>query len=297
MLLRAIKNIFHLELDAQYSSEEVDSFFYLLVEHYLNLERFVLAVQPDLNISKEQEQPFFEALSALKLNQPIQYIIGKTSFAGMEFFVDENVLIPRPETAELVQWIIEEVQSTKYEVRGTTASSAIQILDIGTGSGCIAVSLAKNLPNADLVAFDVSEKALEVAKKNAEHNGAKIIFLQADILNLKSVDALFEKRKFDIIVSNPPYVREIEKKEMSKNVLDHEPSSSLFVPDENPLVFYQSICEFAQNNLKPEGLLYLEINQYLAEETEQLLEANNFQDIELRKDIFGNDRMLKGRLN
>jgi len=293
MLLREIKNIFHLELDAHYSIEEVDSFFYILIEHYLSLERFVLALQPDLILSKKEEQPLFEALSQLKLNYPIQYITGETTFMDLEFKVDKNVLIPRPETEELVRWILDDCHAEPFvsaqDKLGRSAS--LKILDIGTGSGCIAISLAKNLPDAKVVAFDVSLGALEVAKKNAELNNVAIAFITWDISN--GVD--FES-KFDIIVSNPPYVREFEKKGMSKNVLDHEPCSALFVPDENPLIFYKSISAFARNNLNSDGALYLEINQYLADETKQLLEANNFQDIELRKDIFGNSRMLKGRL-
>lgn len=285
MLLREIKNIFHLELDELYQKEEVDSFFYLLIEHHLQLERFVLAMQPDLIISKEEETALFSALSELKLNRPIQYIIGKTIFMDLEFHVDENVLIPRPETEELVRWIIKEVQSNKYKVKST---NALNILDVGTGSGCIAISLAKSLPDAKVFALDVSEGALKVARENSIENEVDITFWKHDIFELEL------ELEFDIIVSNPPYVRELEKTEMAKNVLEHEPELALFVRNEDPLRFYKGVVEFAQNNLKPEGEVYLEINQYLAEETQQLLEANNFQDIELRKDIFGNDRMLKG---
>ena len=290
MLLREIKNIFHLELDEFYPQEEVDSFFYILVEHYLDLERFVLAMQPDLIISKEDEQPLFEALAQLKLNRPVQYIIGKTTFMDLDLYVDENVLIPRPETEELVRWIIGECHTELVEVCHERKRD-LKILDIGTGTGCIAISLSKNLPHADVFALDISEAALEVAQRNAALNKVEITLVNKDILEEVRLE-----EKFDIIVSNPPYVRELEKKEMSKNVLDYEPDLALFVPNDNPLLFYKSIVEFSQNNLKPEGELYLEINQYLAEETQLLLDANNFQDIELRKDIFGNQRMLKGTL-
>jgi len=287
MLLLEIKNIFHLELDELYPKEEVDSFFYLLIEHHLYLERFVLAMKPRLIISKEEEQPLFEGLAQLKLNRPIQYIIGKTTFMDLEFHVNENVLIPRPETEELVRWIIAEVESNEYKIKST---NVLNILDIGTGSGCIAISLAKSLPNAKIIGLDVSKDALQVAQRNAKANEVEIEFIQEDILEEVKVH-----EKFDVIVSNPPYVRELEKIVMSKNVLEHEPDLALFVSDENPLRFYESIVEFAQNNLKSEGELYLEINQYLDEETKQLLEANNFQDIELRKDFFGNFRILKGK--
>jgi len=285
MLLREIKNIFHLELDAVYQKQEVDNFFHLLVEHYLNLERFILTMQPNLIITKEEEQPLFEGLAHLKLNRPIQYIIGKTTFMDLDFFVDENVLIPRPETEELVTWILDDCSVERPPERNSRAGSR----DLRIG--CIAIALAKNLPNAKVFALDVSKKALEVAKRNAELNEVEITFIEGDILDELDLDD-----KFDSIVSNPPYVRESEKKQMAKNVLDHEPSLALFVSDENPLLFYKSIVAFAQNNLKSDGSLYLEINQYLAEETEQLLETNIFQDIELRKDIFENHRMLKGIL-
>ena len=296
MLLREVKNIFHKELDSLYPKEEVDSFFYMLLEHYLKLERFILAIEPNLIISKEDEEPLFEALSELKIQKPIQHIIGTAHFMDMEFKVNKHVLIPRPETEELVRWIIEEVQSEKYKVRSTKYEvrngKDLKILDIGTGSGCIAITLAKNLPNAKVYALDVSEYALLVAKDNALSNAVAINFLKKDILTL---EVLHEE--FDIIVSNPPYVRDLEKKKMHGNVLEHEPELALFVSDENPLVFYKRITEFAVDNLKEGGVLFFEINQYLGKETKQLLIDHNFSEIELRKDMFGNDRILKGVLN
>ncbi|MGI9553088.1 MAG: peptide chain release factor N(5)-glutamine methyltransferase [Aurantibacter sp.] len=292
MLLREIKNIFHLELEPLYPIEEVDSIFYILIEHYLSLERFILALRPDLIISKEEEQPLFEALTQLKLQKPIQQITGRAYFMDLDFAVDENVLIPRSETEELVRWILGEVRVTKYELQNRAGeNSEFRILDIGTGCGCIAIALAKNLVKAKVYALDVSEKALEVAKRNAELNEVEIELVQANIMEDVSIDG-----KFDVIVSNPPYVRESEKKEISKNVKDYEPGMALFVPDEDPLKYYQSIAEFAVHNLNDDGRLYLEINQYLAKETEQLLRDHNFKDIELRKDLFGNNRMLKGVL-
>lgn len=288
MLLREIKNIFHTELDALYSKEEVDSFFYLLIGHYFNLERFVLVMQPNLIISKKEETPLFEALSRLKLNEPIQYIMGKTYFMDIALIVNKKVLVPRSETEELVRWIIEEVQGKTYKVQHI---NTLEILDIGTGSGCIAISLARNLPAAKVFAIDVSEDALGVAKENAALNEVEVTFLKEDVLELQSLEA-----KFDIIVSNPPYVRELEKKEMHQNVLDHEPDLALFVSDENPLLFYKRIMDFAVKNLKKGGAVFFEINQYLGKETKQLLKDHNFSEIELRKDMFGNDRMLKGKL-
>ena len=282
MLLKEIKNIYHSELDAIYSMEEVDSFFYLVIEHYLKLERFVLALTPKIVVSKIDEQPLFEALGQLKLEKPIQYILGATQFMDLEYKVNEHVLIPRPETEELVRWIIDDFELIE--------DKEINILDIGTGSGCIAISLAKYLKNAKVDALDISEKALEVAKENAFLNKVEVGFIQADIFKLEYLE-----EKHDIIVSNPPYVRMLEKEQMMSNVIENEPGLALFVEDKDPLVYYRKICEFAKSNLKKEGCLYFEINQYLGEETKALLE-NDFSDLELHKDMFGNDRMLKGKL-
>lgn len=277
MLVAEIKNIFHLELDKIYTKEEVANFFYLMLEKYLKIERFALVMQPNLTISKEEEQPFIKGLTQLKLERPIQYILGETSFMDSMFKVNESVLIPRPETEELVQWVISDIGNKKSEVR---------ILDIGTGSGCIAISLAKALPNAAVVALDISDEALAVARENAVLNNAKVEFVYGDILDLNL------NLNFDIIVSNPPYVRELEKEEIHINVKDYEPSMALFVPDDNPLLFYRAIAEFSKNHLYEEGRVYLEINQYLGEETKSLFEDENFKDISLKKDIFGNNRML-----
>ena len=283
MLLREIRNVFHKELDPRYPEQEVDSFFYRMLEHYLGLERFVLAIQPNLTLTKEEEQPLFEGLSALKMDRPIQYILGIAHFMEMDFTVNEHVLIPRPETEELVRWILEECQVER--------SRKLKILDIGTESGCIAVALAKNIPNSEVYALDISEKALEVAKLNATQNTTDIHFFQGDILTMDTLGL-----KFDVIVSNPPYVREMEKENINANVKNYEPGLALFVKDESPLMFYKKITFFARHNLSKDGLLFFEINQYLGEATKHLLEDQKFVDIELRKDIFGNDRMLRGRL-
>lgn len=283
MLLKEIKAIFHKELDSLYSKEEVDNFFFMLMEHYLRLSRLDLALLPGLVLTRSEEQPLFGGLAQLRLERPIQYIIGKTHFFGMEFNVDENVLIPRPETEELVQWVLSDMSHQNSEPC---------ILDIGTGSGCIAVALAKNRPSAKINAIDVSEGALMMAKCNALKNSVSVTFLLADILQWETLP-----NKFDIIVSNPPYVREQEKQQMRANVLKHEPELALFVPNKDPLVFYRKIAAFAQQHLKPNGVLYLEINQYLGKETEQLLKDMDFSEIELRKDSYGHDRMLKGVWN
>ncbi|SDQ69064.1 peptide chain release factor N(5)-glutamine methyltransferase [Flagellimonas zhangzhouensis] len=283
MLLREIKHIFHKELGEIYPKEEIDSFFYNCIEHYLKLERFILAIQPEYVLTKEEEQPLFEALSQLKLQKPLQYILGTAHFMDLELQVNENVLIPRPETEELVQWILDDCQVER--------SRDLKVLDIGTGSGCIAIALAKHLPNAKVYALDVSKEAIKVAEENAENNGVEVTFIQQDILELEFELEL--EHKFDIIVSNPPYVRKLEKQEIQNNVKDFEPHLALFVKDNNPLVFYEAIAQFSKNHLVENGKLYFEINQYLGEETATLLKAHNFSEIELRKDIFGNDRMLK----
>lgn len=282
MLLKEIKHIFHVELDGVYPKEEVDSFFYLMVEHYLGLQRFVLAMEPNTMVSKEEEQPLFEGMSQLKLQRPVQYILGVAHFMDLEFKVNEDVLIPRPETEELVRWILEQEKGHKGKLK---------ILDIGTGSGCIAITLAKNLANAEVYALDISGKSLLVAKENAVKNAVSIEFIKADILQVEKLQP-----HFDVIVSNPPYVRELEKSQMSVNVTEHEPGQALFVPDDNALLFYSKISEFAFLHLKKGGSLYFEINQYLGKETILCLEKIGFSDLQLRKDMFGNDRMLKGKL-
>nr|WP_293301049.1 peptide chain release factor N(5)-glutamine methyltransferase [Allomuricauda sp.] len=307
MLLQEVKTIFHKELDGIYPKEEVDAFFYRCIEHYLGLERFVLVVHPNTTVTKEDEQPLFEALAQLKQERPLQYILGTAHFMDMEFAVNGDVLIPRPETEELVQWIMDDVKNQKSEREHRT--SEIRILDIGTGSGCIAIALAKYIPTAKVYALDISEKALKVARKNAEANSVDVTFLKQSILEpelaLELVLApelalgpeLALELEFDIVVSNPPYVRELEKKEIKKNVAGHEPHLALFVPNEDPLLFYRAIAHFANKNLTKNGSLYLEINQYLGVETQALLKAHNFSEIELRKDIFGNDRMIKANPN
>lgn len=286
MQLKEVKNIFHAELDAIYGKDEVNSFFYLLIEHYFELERFVLALQPNLNIEKEQETILFKALSDLKLHKPIQHITGTAHFMDLDFTVNEHVLIPRPETEELVRWVLDDAKEVKHP---------LNILDMGTGSGCIPISLDKNLVDAKVYALDVSPQALVVAEENNRTLGANVTFVKADMLSSHSKTSAKElDQKFDIIISNPPYVRELEKAEMQNNVIDHEPSLALFVPDEDPLKFYKAVVNFASEHLNKNGCLYLEINQYLGEETKQILQQSNFKTIELRPDMFGNDRMIKG---
>jgi release factor glutamine methyltransferase len=268
-----------------FDKEEAESFFYLIIENFRNLKRVDLVMQPDLFFSEPELIQLEQVISELKLQKPIQYILGTTEFYGLQFQVNPHTLIPRPETEELVDWIL---KSQKLEDgRRTTEDKSIKILDIGTGSGCIAISLAKNLPQARVSAIDVSVEALATAKKNAALNEVDVQFICQNILETRSLTTTY-----DIIVSNPPYVRMLEKQEIKTNVLDFEPHLALFVEDNDALLFYRKIAQLAQHNLNENGLLFFEINQYLAKETIELLENLHFKSIELRQDIYGNDRMI-----
>ncbi|WP_304197001.1 peptide chain release factor N(5)-glutamine methyltransferase [Flavobacterium alvei] len=284
MKIKEYRAQFIQELLPIYDAGEAESFFYLILEEKRNLKRIDLALNPELTFSNDEIEVWNLILNQLKKEIPIQYLLGKTSFYGLEFEVNPNVLIPRPETEELVEWIIQS-QKSKAE------SQKIKILDIGTGSGCIAISLAKNIQNTEVFAIDVSEKALATAQKNAKRNGVNVVFIEKNILETEDLE-----QHFDIIVSNPPYVRELEKQEIKKNVLDNEPHLALFVNDNDALIFYRKIAELAQKNLSPNGQLFFEINQYLGKEMIDLLKKMGFKNIELRKDIYGNDRMIRSTI-
>lgn len=230
----------------------------------------------DVELTSEWELQINEIIEKLRKNYPIQYIIGEVEFCDLRFSVNENVLIPRPETAELVLWILQETK-------------AKTILDIGTGSGCISISLAKKIESAQIYAFDVSTLAIEVAKKNAIKNGVENIHFQ-EVNILKPYDG---KEKYDLIVSNPPYITQKEKQDMQKQIIDFEPNIALFVEDEEPLIFYEKIAKFAQQHLQKNGFLFFEINRQFGREIISLLKNLNFSEIELKKDSFGNDRMIK----
>ena len=281
MLLKQYKIHFFDALKDIQDEQEIESFFFILTEYLHNLKRVDVALNPDFEISDAAIEKWNAILAQLQQEKPIQYITGEAWFYGLQFEVNENTLIPRPETEELVEWIIE---SQKSKVQ----SQKLEILDIGTGTGCIPISLKANLSQANVSAIDVSEKALEVAKKNAASNKVEINFIQANILEVEDLN-----QHFDVIVSNPPYVRNLEKQEIKKNVLDYEPHLALFVEDTDALLFYRKIAQLALENLSPNGLLFFEINQYLGRETVELLENLGFKNIELKKDIYGNDRMVK----
>jgi len=284
MKAKAYKIQFIEGLQNLYDVMEAESFFHLILEEKHQMKRIDLALNPDFAFSEEEIQEWNSILEQLKKEIPVQYILGTTEFFGLKFKVNENVLIPRPETEELVEWIIHEDLKIKR-------LKDVKILDIGTGSGCIAISLAKNIPEAKVYAIDVSPEALKIAKENAEMNQVEVVFLEKNILETNDLEM-----QFDIIVSNPPYVRNLEKEEIKKNVLDNEPHLALFVEEDDALIFYRKIAELATKNLHSNGRLYFEINQYLGEEMIELLHNKGFQDIELRKDIYDNDRMTKAVL-
>lgn len=292
MNIKKYRSFFCELLSPIYDSIEAESFFYLILEEHHQLKKIDLALNPDLTFSDEALQVWNSILEQLQHQIPIQYIIGKTQFYGLDFQVNSNVLIPRPETEELVEWIIQSQKNDLKKQPSAIGKQNLKILDVGTGSGCIAVALAKNIPDATVYALDVSTKALEIAQKNALLNKVNVTFIQKNILETKDLED-----KFDIIVSNPPYVREVEKLEMNKNVLDNEPHLALFVPDSDALLFYKKITELARKNLFDNGQLYFEINQYLGQETLFLIEKMGFKEVELRKDTYSNDRMIQAKLN
>jgi release factor glutamine methyltransferase len=273
----AIKEYFFNELDDLFHKTEVESFFYILCEHYLGYSKIEVSLSLDKSMSESELLKFHYAIKDLKKEKPVQLITGTQYFYENEFLVNEHTLIPRPETEELVDLIIKE--NTLFNGR---------LLDIGTGSGAIAISLDLKLPQSKVVAFDVSEEAITQATLNNKKLKSEVEFVHQDILN-----PTYSGELFDIIVSNPPYVLNSEKDLMNKNVLDYEPHLALFVKDNNPLVFYIKIIDFSMKNLKSGGKLYVEINENYGKETAELLKSD-FQFIEVIKDINGKDRMVKG---
>lgn len=267
------------QLQGMYDKEEIHSFFYLLCDSFLNYRRFDVSMNHDRLLSKPTMARFDSALARLQAREPIQYILGCTEFYGLPFQVNKHTLIPRPETEELVDWILSHFQNQ---------DAVLDILDIGTGSGCIAVALAKNLPRASISALDISHKAIALAKENASNNQVSVSFSDQDILDTKSLE-----KKYDVIVSNPPYVRQQEKKAMHTNVLAYEPSNALFVSNEDPLLFYRKIAQLAKVSLKANGWLYFEINEYLSLEVESLLDEIGFMNIEIKNDFRAVPRMIK----
>jgi len=281
--VQGLYNEIALQLKDTYPSQEIQSLQKIIFEKKLSLALHQIYLNPTQSVENEKAEEILIIVSKLNLQKPIQYILGEADFFGLNFKVDQNVLIPRQETEELVDWIIK-----------SNVLNAPSILDIGTGSGCIAISLAKNIKGSRVSAIDISEGALKVTQENAINNNVNIDLFKADILDHSSI---IPNQPFDIVVSNPPYVRELEKTLMQSNVLDHEPHSALFVSDRDPLLFYREIAARSKDLLKKGGLLYFEINEALGNETAKLLEEFHFMEIELRKDLNGKDRMLKAKRN
>ncbi|HAZ04507.1 MAG TPA: peptide chain release factor N(5)-glutamine methyltransferase [Marinilabiliales bacterium] len=278
----SIKNI-QLEcralLGSVYPIREIDSILFLVFEKVGNLSRLQIISNSDTKISISVYNQIMGIVERLLNYEPIQYILEETEFYGLLFKVNQSVLIPRPETEELVHWIVEDGKN-----------KPVKAIDFGTGSGCIAISLAKLIPDSKVHAVDISEQALLVASENALRNGTVLTFHQADILT----DAFgFLAADFDLVVSNPPYIREKEKVLMQRNVLDYEPVTALFVSDADPLIFYRRIAQLSKKLLKKGGALYFEINEGLGNEMIQLLEELNYLEIELRCDLHGKHRMMK----
>jgi release factor glutamine methyltransferase len=306
MNIKSLKTYFFTELQTIQEDSEIESFFFILTEFLHNLKRIDVSLHPDFEVSETDLEKWKTLISELKTEKPIQYITGEAWFYGLRFEVNENTLIPRPETEELVEWIVEsqkskvksqkskvKSQKSKVEYLNIQKSNNLTILDIGTGSGCIPITLKKEIPYSFVYAIDISEKALETARKNAFDNQVEVNFVHQDIL--KSSNLQISKSSnllFDIIVSNPPYVRNLEKQEIKKNVLDYEPHLALFVDDSDALLFYRKIAQLALKSLAPNGKLFFEINQYLGKETVELVEQLGFKNIELRKDFMGNYRMI-----
>ena len=282
-LVKDIRKYYCELLCSLYEKDEANAMILILFKYYFNIDRVRMVLEPDLRLSESEMLKIHFAVKDLLKNKPIQYIIGETEFCDLKFKVNENVLIPRPETAEMISKIVNSQQST--------VNNHCSIIDIGTGSGCIAISLAKMISNSNVYALDISEEALKIAKENAFNNNVNVSFIHDDILNLKNNI----ETKFDIIVSNPPYVRELEKVEMHNNVLKWEPHKALFVSDNDPLIFYRSILEFAKTHLKDNGEVWFEINEYLGKEMIDLCHESGFSNVKIYKDFRDRDRVMNLR--
>lgn len=287
--IKDIVQFFRNELKDHYENNEIELFIAYCFEDIAGIKRNDLRLNDNKTVNESDLLKLNFAVKDLKKQKPIQYILGKADFYGLKFIVNEHVLIPRPETEELVHLIIQDIKLPN-------SNSPVSILDIGTGSGCIPITLKKNIPLADIYALDISEKALEVARQNAEMNNVKISFINHDILLSPSPLERIGARSFDIIVSNPPYVLHSEKGQMEKNVLNYEPHLALFVEDQDPLLFYKSIADFALKHLNSKGKLYFEINQAFGSEAMQLLERKRFKNVTLVKDLSNKNRILRGNV-
>ena len=278
--MKAIAKQIGEQLTGFFQAGEITALTRIIATELLGVSQMAFYLKDDITLTAEQQTLFDNAIERLKKQEPIQYILGYSDFCGLKFKVTPATLIPRPETSELVEWIVSE----------STGNGSI--LDIGTGSGCIAISLAHRLPQSKVTAWDISNDALDVAADNSKANGCAVAFEEVDILAYKPTGELF-----DIIVSNPPYIKENEKAAMHSNVLDWEPHTALFVPDNDPLLFYRAIAIKGLSLLRPGGKLYFEINRAHGQETVEMLKSLGYTGIELRKDFAENDRMIRAVKN
>ena len=274
-----IEGISH-ALGSKYPHEELSAIIRAICCDMIGIPSTTYYIKERVTLTTEQEARLNEIILRLQQGEPLQYIEGKAPFCGMDFIVRPGVLIPRPETAELVEWIVSDC-----------AMQNPRILDLGTGSGCIAIALSKMLTNAIVDACDISPEALSVAKENNLRNGSSVEFFPHDILNIETPPPY----SYNILVSNPPYIKQSEAVEMEEQITKWEPHTALFVPNDDPLRFYRAIAEIGKTStLQPGGAIYVEINQALGKETVELFESYGYKNVELRKDIYGNDRMVKG---
>jgi len=286
MNINKFRDYFNKTLKKLYPTSEIDTFLFLLLEEYLNFKRIDVVLKSNFEISPEDLTLLKSSTKLLEQEVPIQYILGKTEFYGFPFILNEHVLIPRPETEELVTSVLNKISKLE-PLHSIEKEKKLKILDIGTGSGCIPISLKRSLPFAEITAIDIANETLIIAQKNASLNKVNINFIQQNILKTTALDDIY-----DIIISNPPYVRVSEKIEIKNNVLKNEPHLALFVEDNNPLIFYSKIAELAKSHLTKNGTLFFEINQYLGKETVELIKLKGFNKIQLKKDIFGHDRII-----
>lgn len=278
--IKAVITYVRTELLEFYPAHELNSMLYIMLDNFFNVTKKDMVMGLEKRLSESELLKIIYAVKDLKKHKPLAYILGEWEFYGLPFIVNEHTLIPRPETEELVQLIIGENESLNPS-----------ILDVGTGSGCIAISLKKNIPNSHVFAYDVSKETLAVAEQNAIKNNVEVSFKEVDILTNDEDLTL----KLDVIVSNPPYIPVKDKDSMDKNVLEYEPHLALFVENEQPLLFYTAIAEFAKKHLTNRGKLYFEIHESLGNEVKNMLETKGFSNIEIVKDMNGKNRMVKCR--
>ena len=278
MNLKSFKKYFNDELKDLYSLEELDSLFFILINYYLEISKIAYIQNPQKQLNKSIIKNFFSKIKLLKENMPIQYVIGEVVHKKLKFYLNKNVLIPRPETEELCNWVISSTNKNN------------RILDIGTGSGFIAIILKKFIDDCEVEAWDISREALKLAKKNANTNNVKIDFKQVDILenNISS-------SRFDVIVSNPPYVDYREKNQINSRVKDYEPHDAIFVDHDDNMIFYKKIIEKSERLLKQNGVLYFESHSSRINILENMLKINNFKRIIIKEDLFGKKRMISAQ--